>query len=619
MRAPGNGGFSAVRAAYRLLPAGDRHKFFLVALVQVIMSVLDVVGVILITAVGVLAVQATQATTVSLPEPIEFIVADLEDLELDASQITLYFALFTAVYFVAKSLISILLSRRILFFLANRQASLSTDLISRLLNQPATDVLRRSTLTTAYAAVQGATAAIVGILGSAATVISETFLLVLIAFLLLAVEPMVTLVSALLLGATAFIVYRAVAQWSSNIGILNARTAILGNTYVQNVLMNFREISVLNRKGLFVRSIGELLRVGARAQADSALIGQIPRYVFESALIIGAVLLSGFLFATSDISRAITTLILFLAAGSRVLPSIMRLQSAVVTIRSASGSATETFALAERVQQSRPVFPDERTALAIREQMHHEVINFSPGLVVESLGFRYPGSDREALDGVSFEVAAGQSVALVGPTGAGKSTLADAVMGLIVPQRGRVSLGGIGPREAIERWPGGISYVPQQVGLVEGTVRDNVALGLPPGVVDDDEIWEALRRAHIAEFLHDEREGLDTRIGERGLRLSGGQRQRLGIARSLLSHPKFLVMDEATSALDAQTEVLIADVIRSLHGHTTLVVVAHRLATVRDFDQIVYLDEGRAIVAGSFAQLRDLVPDFDDQARLLGL
>jgi len=210
-------------------------------------------------------------------------------------------------------------------------------------------------------------------------------------------------------------------------------------------------------------------------------------------------------------------------------------------------------------------------------------------------------------------------MALVGGSGAGKSTLADVILGVLQPTTGRVSIGGVPPAEAIRRWPGAMAYVPQAVALVEGTVRDNVALGLPREAIDDERVWEALERAHLAEFLRSSRDALDTEVGERGIRLSGGQRQRLGIARALYTRPKFLVLDEATSALDAETEVAVVETLRELEGEVTTVTIAHRLATVRTVETLVFMREGLVVASGSFDEVRAAVPDFDRQAALLGL
>ncbi len=605
--------------AFRLLPRAERRKFCLVVIIQVATSLLDVVGVLLIGAVGVLAVQSAGGTPGDLPAPLSAVVTQLQRQGYDLKQITLGFAMAAALFFVMKSLISGILGRRVLIFLAHRQAQISVNLFSRLLNQSATDIQHRSTLTTAYAVIQGVAAAVIGILGSVATIVSESALLILFAVMLLVINPSVTVTAALFLGSVAFIVYRVLGSWSSQVGMTNAQTAIRGNMQVQDTLATFREISVLDRRGLYVARIKNLMSLGSRSQADGAFINQVPKLVFEAALVVGSVLLAGFLFVTENLTQAVATMVLFLAAGSRVLPSIMRLQAAVVSIRSSAGSSMETFRLAERVALTTPIRVDERSAAEIRDSVVRQRVDFIPSIQLEDVGFQYPGSSDWAIQGVDLEVSAGASLAVVGSTGAGKSTLADVLIGALDPTTGRVSIGGQTPREAIRIWPGAISYIPQHVSLVEGSVRENVALGLPEDTVTDDEIWDALARAHVANFLREQRQGLDTRVGERGLRLSGGQRQRLGIARALLFRPQLLVMDEATSALDAQTEKLVGEVVGNLHGATTLIVIAHRLATVRDFDAVAYLAHGRVEAIGTFSEVRKSVSDFDLQARLLGL
>ena len=198
-------------------------------------------------------------------------------------------------------------------------------------------------------------------------------------------------------------------------------------------------------------------------------------------------------------------------------------------------------------------------------------------------------------------------------------TLADLILGVLNPDAGVTLIGGLTPAEALANWPGAVAYVPQDVAMANGTVRENVALGLPVEIIDDDWVWDALNRAHLGQFLQDSREGLDTVIGENGIKLSGGQLQRLGIARALYTRPRLLVLDEATSALDAETEQSIAQTLQELEGAVTTVTIAHRLATIRHCDLVIYLEGGRVQAQGSFSEVRALAPQFDKQARLLGL
>jgi ABC-type multidrug transport system fused ATPase/permease subunit len=308
----------------------------------------------------------------------------------------------------------------------------------------------------------------------------------------------------------------------------------------------------------------------------------------------------------------------------RVVPAMLRLQGATITVRNASVAAQPTFYMVDRLSERSPEDTENTSSQLLQVHNPHGPsmpadINFEPDLVVRAATYTYPGASSPAINDISFTAAQGTSVALVGSTGAGKSTLADIILGVIEPDSGTVEVSGIAPGNALTRWPGMIGYVPQSAALVPGTVRQNVALGLVPEQIDDDLVWEALERARIAEFLRESREGLDTSIGERGIRLSGGQRQRLGIARALYSRPKLLVLDEATSSLDAETEAAIVQTLDDLEGEVTTITVAHRLATVRRADQLLYLEGGRVRSTGTFAEVRSVVPDFDRQASLLGL
>ena len=213
----------------------------------------------------------------------------------------------------------------------------------------------------------------------------------------------------------------------------------------------------------------------------------------------------------------------------------------------------------------------------------------------------------------------GSSVAFVGPSGAGKTTIIDVLLGVLNPDNGSVSISGLAPLLAVAKWPGAVSYVPQDVVIAAGSIRENVALGYPIGEASDELVMGALKVAHLDEFVSSLPEGIETQVGERGAKISGGQRQRLGIARAMFTRPHLLVLDEATSSLDGETEVSISEAIHSLRGSTTVVLIAHRLSTVRNVDMVVYLSKGKVLAKGTFDEVRSMVPDFDRQAKIMGL
>jgi ABC-type multidrug transport system fused ATPase/permease subunit len=305
-------------------------------------------------------------------------------------------------------------------------------------------------------------------------------------------------------------------------------------------------------------------------------------------------------------------LTVFLLVATRVFPSILRLQGAFTQVRLSEGAATELFSLVDDLDDYLQAHPSIPPSTATNEPFHS-------GVTLKDVTVRFPGANECALDRVSLQITTGESVAIVGATGAGKSTLADVILGVLRPVSGTVRLSGLAPEEAVARWPGRVAYVPQDVAVLSGTVRENVALGFPDDRIEDSEVWAALERAHLAAFLVDSRNGLDTVVGEHGVRLSGGQRQRLGIARALFTHPDLLVLDEATSALDAETERDITRTLQDIRGKATTVVIAHRLATVRNCSLVVYLEKGRIVSTGTFDEVLRAVPALERQARLLGL
>jgi ABC-type multidrug transport system fused ATPase/permease subunit len=612
---------TAVRKGVALLPPGKRRLLFLAAGLQVSLGLLDLLGILL---VGVLAAVAASATKVStIPSWLQSAFDRLGLGGLTISQLSVILAIAAVAVLVAKTGLSALISRRIFRFLANRQADLSARLAREFLRRPLLDVQRWTEPEAIYALGSGAGAATVSLLGSAVTIASEAFLFLLIGVSLLIVEPLVTIIAIVLFGIVVLGMQRYLNRQSVRNSQIITSASIHTLAAVSEALQTYRETTVLNRRELYLARYERLIGQYAGANANMAFVMEVPKYVLETAMYVGILLIAGIQLATKDIGAAAASLALFLAAGTRIVPAFGRLQGAVITIRNASVQALPTFYLADFLGlSSNPALGDSRpvpTAFELRDRIEQGYGDFKAEIHVENVSVRYLDAGEPALIDVSMSAPVGSSIALVGSTGAGKSTLADVILGVIQPDSGLVTLGGITPRSAITQWSGAISYVPQAVALVFGTIRDNVALGLPPEAVDDDLVWEALSRAHLAEFLRESREGIDTMIGERGVRLSGGQRQRLGIARALYTRPRLLVLDEATSALDAETETSIIRTLDELEGEVTTVTVAHRLATVRRADQLLYLKDGRVHAQGTFDEVRREVADFDRQASLLGL
>jgi len=616
--------WSAIKKSMALLPQGRRRLFVLAAGVQVSLGLLDLLGIALVGVLATIAVSGTGLSTI--PSGLQDLLDSLGLGSLSISQLSVVIAGTTVTVLITKTALAAWMQRHIFRFLANRQAEVSSLLAREFLSRPLLDVQRWTTSEAIYALGSGVGAAVVVVLGSAVTIAAEVFLFIIVGITLLAYDLVLTLFALVLFAVIILTMNRFLARWGARNAQVMTDSSIQTLSAVSEALETYRETTVLHRRDLYVSRYEKLVGRYAVATANQSYIMEIPKYVLEATLYLAVLLMAVVQFLTKDLGAAAATVAVFLAAGSRVVPALLRLQGAYISIRNASVTALPTYYLAdflwsraERDGRSLGTRREAESALAIRQRIAAGHGDFVPSVEVKDASVTYLDASEPALDSISMSVAPGTSVALVGSTGAGKSTLTDIILGVLEPDEGDVLISGVPPREAIERWPGAISYVPQQVALVFGSVRDNVALGLPTEAVDDNLVWEALERARVANFLRESREGLDTMIGERGVRLSGGQRQRLGIARALYTRPLLLVLDEATSALDAETEQAIVSTLNDLEGEVTTITVAHRLATVRRADQLLYLRKGQIESRGTFEVVRSAVPDFDRQASLLGL
>ena len=338
----------------------------------------------------------------------------------------------------------------------------------------------------------------------------------------------------------------------------------------------------------------------------------VGKYVIETSVVLSAVIMGFLQFSTQDTSHAIGTLAIFLASGSRIAPAVLRLQQGAMVIRANSGAASLTLELISELK-------GKNSTMLVSDTIDIDHSGFMPSITISNVSFTYPGKDLSAISNIELRIKEGQFIAIVGSSGSGKTTLVDLILGVLEPQSGSILVSGENPVNAVAKWPGAISYVAQDVTIANGSIRENVTLGYPSDAVSDSLIHESLEAAHLNAFVGKMKNGVNTYVGERGALLSGGQRQRLGIARAMLTRPKLLVLDEATSSLDGATEFDISASLNILRGTTTVIMIAHRLSTVRSADLVVYLQDGQIIAKGTFEEVRDSVPDFDKQAKLMGI
>ncbi len=583
-----------------------------------LLALLDLTGVLFLGLVAAAAAGAATGTPLNVSG-----ISILSDvLPTDANAI-IVLAFIAGILLVSKSIISLFLTRRVFRFIANRQAMIAGGIAERLLNRPLLELQVRSSQETTAALTTGISAITIGTLGPSIVIGAEIALVVTMGAGLIFVDPLVALFTVLFFGAVTLLLQRLLGNWAQTLGLRTTTAEIGSMESMQNALQTYREATVSGRRRLFVSRFKDLRWEAARVQADLYVLYQVGKYVFEISLIVGSGLLVLLMSITRDVTSAVAIITVFLASSSRIFPSLMRMQTSFAKIRESAGTAQYTYELVDAIADSEreflpPAMP-ETAARHFNEAIHGGFPGFTGTVECEDVSVRYPMADQPALANISLSISPGESVALVGSTGAGKSTLADVILGVLFPSTGGVKISGLQPLEAVSKWPGAMAYVPQEVKVLSGTVRENVALGIPREDIDDVLVWEALERAQLADFLSEDRIGIDTQVGENGVQLSGGQRQRLGIARGLYSRPRLLVLDEATSALDAETEKVVTETLDSLAGQVTLIVIAHRLATIRNCNQVIYLSAGKLVSKGSFDHVRNTVPDFDVQAQILGL
>jgi ABC-type multidrug transport system fused ATPase/permease subunit len=372
---------------------------------------------------------------------------------------------------------------------------------------------------------------------------------------------------------------------------------------VQQALSSVKEVKAAAVELHFVERIATSRAGMLRSFRTIALMSVQPRYVLELAMVGAAAVVAVAAYWTQSPEAATASIAIFLAGGFRILAPLTKVFNGINQAKMAVPSVEQ---IADDIDRLEHPVAEQLRESAVAEPLE-------PSVVVHDLSFTYDGS-RDVLRAVDLEVAPGETVALVGGSGAGKSTLVDVVLGLLEPSRGSVTVGGHPLGEVRRAWQRSVAYVPQHVTLLDATVRDNVTFGT--GLDDTGRVLRALADAQLTEVVAQLPEGLDTRIGERGVRLSGGQRQRLGIARALHRSPSLLVLDEATSSLDNETEAQFAEVLQHLRGRVTIIAIAHRLSTVRDVDRVYFFADGNVLDAGTFDELVARVPDF---ARLVEL
>jgi ATP-binding cassette, subfamily B, bacterial PglK len=439
--------------------------------------------------------------------------------------------------------------------------------------------------------------------------LAVSFILILV--ILVVAQPLTAVITVVYLGGIMALLYWVVASRSVQAGRVSRDYSMKVAALMTEMVQALKEITLRNKTTEVAEIVQYNRSFSTRARANMNFLGSLPVFVLNAALVGGFLLVGGIGYATGGMQSAIGSVALFAVAGFRLIPSLTGFQSIITT----------TTANVPHVQGVIFDIKASQIHIAAAEKLGREPIVGEPdALRLSGVSFAYPGhEDTPAVHDIDLVIPIGGSLALVGSSGAGKSTLVDVLLGLLVPQHGTMRLGDQDLTDVLAAWRSRVGYVPQDVSLFDGTIAQNVALAWDDDEIDFDRVQQSLTRAQLWDTVSTREGGMRGRIGERGLALSGGQRQRLGIARALYSDPLVLVLDEATSALDTKTESLVTAAIRGLKGQVTIVSVAHRLSTIRDSDEICFLQDGTIAARGTFEELVEQVPNFAEQAQLAGL
>ena len=585
-----------------------RKKLLAIALIQIILGGLDLIGVSLIGLIGALSVTGVKS---GLPGGRLESILNLIGLSgLTFQQQVATLGIVAVLFLVGKTVISAIFTKRILYFLGLQGAAISNEILKLSISKSYLFIRSRNLQELIYQSSNGVTALSIGVVGGALNLIADISMTIIIGAALLVIDPNIAIVTFIIFALVMLGLNKATQKKSQKLGVLYTDLSIESINRYEQAYKLYRENHLSSSSEHIEREINEIRKRFSSVAAEISFLPSLSKYVIETTIVIGALILSAYQFMAEDSSRAVATLSVFLAAGTRIAPALLRIQQGILTVKNSSGAASGTMSLIEDLSKSPNHF---------RENQVEEKLPFIPAISVSNLHFKFSDQDQDYLfKNLTLELAPGSRTAFVGPSGSGKSTLIDIMLGIIPPSLGKVQISGVAAQDAHGKWPGSVGFVPQDVWIIDGSIKDNILLGRDE-IVSNIALSAAISNADLTEFIESLPRALETLVGSDGQALSGGQRQRIGIARALLSNPSILVLDEATSSLDSNSEQSITSSIAKLSQEITVVVIAHRLSSIREFGNIVYMEKGQILATGSFKEVCARVPDFELNAKAMGL
>ncbi|MCA0378191.1 MAG: ABC transporter ATP-binding protein/permease [Actinobacteria bacterium] len=585
-----------LKALLPLLPKGAQRYFVGYMVATTAITALDAVAMALL---AIVIGPAITGSSMKLPV--------IGEMSIDYAPLMVLIALGSI---ILKSVLSIVLHWFATRRFARYEQEIGDRLFSAYINSSWEERSKRTVAEITRIADAGIGNTMAGFLLPLSRVPSSFFTFVVVLGVLVVVDPVTSLIALVYLGLVALLVHQVVTKRVLEAGKVNLEFSYKVANLMTEMIDALKELSLRNRLEEVAGLVSANRSRAVRARANGSFLSVLPGFAFEAALIGGVLLIGAVSFLQGGMQTALASVALFAATGFRLIPALTGMQAGLVQAAASSPAARDVVGDLTSTERDMltSMVPEDTAVLAESPKVYE----------IENVRFRYPGADHDVIRGLSLRIPLGSSVGIVGPSGAGKSTLIDLILGLSQPSSGNIALDGEPLKSVLRQWRGRVGYVPQRVALFDGSIAQNVALSWTDDI-DRERVMDALKRAQLDGLVSERAGGIDEKIGERGVSLSGGQQQRLGIARALYTDPLVLVLDEATSSLDTKTEDEVTKAIRNLQGQVTLISVAHRLSTIKDYDQICYLDDGVIEAQGSFAEVAGTHSAFGEQVALAGL
>jgi len=587
----------------------EKRKLFLLVSAQILVNLIDLIGVGFLGIVGAITISGIQSQ-----KPSPSILKLLKPLGIDNQSFQVQvsiLALSATALLIGRTLISLWLTRRTFAYFARKSIEFSQMILDDIFLKGVEKVRTTSSQELIYSTTTGCDILMIGVFAQSTVLISDITLLILMGLGVAFLQPATAGISFLIFGSAAAYMHFGLNRKSKSLGRIGAGQAVINSRKIQELFSSYREIYIANKSSEFISEISVSRRISTQNQAEVNFLPILNKYFLETTLLVGALSVSAVEFVLNDARSAISGLAVFLAAGSRIAPALLRVQQNLLNIRNSLGGAKPSISKIQIVNSTAAIESVNEVALG-----HLTSI---PNVEVRDVTFSYANGEDNVINNLSLSIESGTTIAITGPSGSGKTTLVDLMLGILIPNSGDIKLSGINPRIAINSSVLSAAYVPQEVQLISGSLLENIALGIPKKEIDLGRVEEVVTISLLSEVVSSLSDGLNTMIGEEGVLLSGGQKQRIGIARALYNRPRLIVFDEPTSALDGEAEGFIASTIESLHGTATIIVIAHRLNTLKNVDKVIYLENGQLLADGKFEEVRNRIKNFDQNAIRSGL